>query len=53
MKQVHGAMGINSNTFNFFNNRVIDVLRGLGVAQADLSAVHGVLNSTKSDIVSA
>jgi truncated hemoglobin YjbI len=53
MKQVHGTMGVNTAAFNFFNFRVIDVLRAAGVAQADLNAVHGVLNSTKNDIVSA
>jgi len=53
MKQVHGSMGVNTMAFNFFNFKVIDVLRAAGVAAADLTAVHSLLNSTKGDIVSA
>jgi len=53
MKQVHGPMGVNNLAFNFFNFQVIGVLRAAGVAPADLNAVHGLLNNTKADIVSA
>jgi len=53
LRAVHGIMGINVDEFNFFNNELIGVLRGAGVVPKDLTAVHRVLNNTKSAIVSA
>jgi len=51
LRNAHRIMGIDTNEFDFFNNQVIDVLRGAGVAKMDLTAVHKILNNTKSEIV--
>jgi len=53
MKAVHGAMGIKNDEFNLFNFQLLSVLRAAGVAMPDLRAVDGVLNSTRTAIVSA
>jgi len=52
LKNVHGIMGIAVDEFDFFNNVLIGVLRGAGVAQKDITTVHRFLNSTQPNIVS-
>jgi len=51
MDKVHLPLGITDGAFNFFNQRVIEVMRGAGVVQADLTAVLSVLNSLRGQIV--
>jgi len=51
LKDVHTGMGVTEPVFDFFNFQVISVLRKAGVVPMDLRAVHGLLNSTKKDIV--
>jgi len=53
MKGVHGRMGININEFSFFNKNVLTVLVTSGVSMSDARAVETVLNSTRTEIVSA
>jgi hypothetical protein len=53
MEDVHSGMGVTLRAFEFFNFNVISVLRQAGVVPKDLTAVLGVLNSTRMDIVSA
>jgi truncated hemoglobin YjbI len=51
LKDVHTGMGVTVPAFEFFNFNVIVVMRQAGVVPKDLSAVLGVLNSTKDSIV--
>jgi len=53
LKQVHAGMGVTNEVLDFFNFAVIRVMRNAGVQQKDLTAVLGVLNSTRPDIVTA
>jgi hypothetical protein len=53
LKAVHAGMGVTVPVFEFFNFAVVKVLKNNGVQPADFTAVLGVLNSTKSDIVTA
>jgi len=50
---VHKIMGINKDEFDFFNTKVLNVLRGSGVVEKDLIAVSSALNGTKREIVTA
>jgi len=51
--KLHKPMGIDGSDFNFFNLQLLTVMRKAGVAMADLRTVDSVLNSTRTQIVSA
>jgi len=53
MKAVHAAMGINDAEFTFFENALLTVLLKAGVTRPDVTAVKGVLETTRSAIVTA
>jgi len=48
---VHKNMQVDTNSFNFFNQQLVGVLRAASVGKADLLAVEKLLNSTSSQIV--
>jgi len=50
MNVVHANMHIGALEFAFFNDQVIQVMRGAMVSEPDLKIVAGVLNSLKLDI---
>jgi len=50
MAAVHRNMQIDNTTFNFFNQAVISVMRGFGVAETDLTSVLAVLETTRTAI---
>jgi hypothetical protein len=50
MKDAHAKLPITLADFNLFNANVISVMKGAGVAQADLDAAQKILDSTKGDI---
>lgn len=54
MKSAHaGIMPISSMTFDKFVTIAAGTLKRLGVADADIATIGGVLNSTKADITTA
>jgi len=53
MRDVHKLMGIHNAEFNFFNIQLLEVLRSAGVSRPDRMAVDKVLNTTRTDIVTA
>jgi len=53
LNAVHKVMGINVDEFDFFNTKVLNVLRSSGVVTKDLIDVSMALNGTKKEIVTA
>jgi hypothetical protein len=52
MKTAHASLHIPAATFDKFVTIAAGVLKGAGVADADIAVVGGVLNGTKGDVVS-
>lgn len=50
MKLAHATIPIGNTAFVTFNTALVGVMKGAGVAQADLMAVAGVLEGTRADI---
>jgi len=53
LSAVHKLMGIDKDEFDFFNTKVLNVLRASGVVTKDLIDVSLALNGTKKEIVTA
>ncbi len=51
MKTAHTGLGISSNIFDKFVTIAAGTLKRLGVADADIATIGGVLNGTKTSIV--
>lgn len=51
MKTAHAGLGIPAGTFDNFVTIAAGELKKLGVADADIATIGGVLNGTKTDIV--
>ncbi len=51
MKTAHTGLGISSQVFDKFVTIAAGTLKRLGVADADIATIGGVLNSTKTSIV--
>jgi len=51
MSYVHRNMGIMDSEFDFFNAQILNIAIAAGVSPADVTAIGGVLNSTRSAIV--
>jgi hemoglobin len=51
MKTSHAGLGISATVFDKFVTIAAGTLKRLGVADADIATIGGVLNSTKADIV--
>jgi len=50
LTEAHRLLPIGNTAFNYFNNALIQVLNSSGVVQADLVAIAGVLESTRSAV---
>lgn len=51
MKTTHAGLGIPAGTFDKFVTIAAGKLKELGVADADITTIGGVLNGTKADVV--